>query len=99
MIRHCVVFKLKADCPEASRDDLLRRLRDLPASYPQMMNFELGRNVSDRDDRYDYAMVIAFADREGMATYLSSERHEELVREHFKPLIEQRAIVSIEIDG
>jgi hypothetical protein len=62
-----------------------------------MRNFHLGRNESTRDDRFTHGFTVQFDKAELLHAYLSSERHEAFVRERFKPIIAERAIVSFEV--
>jgi hypothetical protein len=90
-----VLFAFKPSVDEEQRRKLLAMLADLPRQFPQMRGFQLGANVSKRDNRYSHGMTMSFNTLSDLEYYLNSERHEKFVRENFAPSIEERAIVSI----
>lgn len=96
MIRHVVAFRFRDEVDGVARRRLLGELADLPLRFPDMSRFALGDNRSDRDDRFEYAFSVEFADFERLGAYLHSDEHERFVQERFRPLIAERAIVSFE---
>lgn len=93
-----LLFRMKPDADPVSSETMLSELASFPSRFPAMRNFALGRNASKRDDRFTYAMTIEFDTWADLDSYLSSAEHERFVTEKFRPLIEERAIASIE-DG
>lgn len=96
MIEHLVAFRFRDDADPATRNELLDELRALPAEYPAMIDFRLGKNASTRDDRYSHAFTVRFATMELLNEYLTSARHEAFVAGRFRPLVAERAIISFE---
>ena len=96
MIQHVLVFRFRDDVGEAEKDRLLDEMRTFPTHFTAMRNFHLGRNESTRDDRFTHGFTVQFDEAELLHAYLSSERHEAFVRDRFKPIIAERAIVSFE---
>ena len=96
MIEHLVAFRFRGDADAAARVALLDELRELPAQYPAMIDFRLGENVSNRDDRFSHAFTVRFASIELLDAYLGSAQHEALVADRFRPVVEERAIVTFE---
>jgi hypothetical protein len=96
MIEHIVAFRFRPEAEADSRDRLLGALRALPITFPRMIEFRIGTNVSDRDDRFTHAFTVRFASLADLLEYLHSEAHERFVAEDFRPLIAERAIVSFE---
>lgn len=96
MIRHVVLFRFRPEVPEAARQRLLDELRRFPEQFPAMASFALGENRSRRDATFPYAMHIEFPTWADLDAYLGSAVHEAFVAERFAPLIDQRAIASIE---
>lgn len=94
MIKHTLFYRFRPEVSEESRRRVLDLQKDFPKIFPWMRNFSLGRNISERDDTYQYALTVEFDTREDMDRYLHSEEHERHVVEEFRPLIESRAIVS-----
>ena len=96
MIRHLVVFRFTSESTQAQREALLEELAGFPGLFPQMRNWRMGLNQSSRDDRFTHGFVVDFDDVERLEHYLRSEHHETFVRERWRPIIEERAIVSFE---
>ena len=71
--------------------------RKFPTRFPQMRNWQLGRNISERDSTYQYAMTVQFESVGELDAYLRSDFHESFVVQRFKPIIKHRAIVTIEV--
>ncbi|MFA5487962.1 MAG: Dabb family protein [Candidimonas sp.] len=94
MIKHTLFFRFKPEATQAQRDALLAEYVDFPKQFPWMKNFSIGRNISERDDTFDYAFSIEFDSRADLDRYLRSNEHEEHVVQRFRPIVEQRAIVS-----
>ena len=98
MIRHIVAFRFKPDAPEHLKTALLAEYKTFPAQYPAMRNFQAGRNISQRDDMFEYGFTVEFETEAALKAYLNSASHEAHVRERFRPLIAARAIVSFEVE-
>jgi hypothetical protein len=98
MIRHVVVFRFTADALPDQREALLGELAGFPALFPQMRNWRMGLNESSRDDRFSHGFVVDFASVNELEGYLRSEHHETFVRERWRPIVDERAIVSFECD-
>ena len=94
MIKHTLFFRFRPETTEAQRRALLDEYLGFPEQFPWMKNFSIGRNISERDSTFEYAFTIEFDTRADLDRYLLSREHEEHVVERFRPLIEQRAIVS-----
>ncbi len=97
MIRHILMFSLNEEVPGDVRQNMLDDLARFPEQFEQICDWEMGVNVSDRDDTYDHCATMTFAGPKEMAAYLGSEEHERFVRERFRPVISKRAIVSFEV--
>ncbi len=96
MIQHVLLFTFRPEAPAAAREQVLDELRSYPTLYPAMQDFVLGPNSSARDNRFSYAMTIRFSHRDELDAYLTSDRHEEFVRERFRPVVLERAIASVD---
>lgn len=100
MIRHSVLFSFKPTAPKEAVEALLREYPEFPKQHPKMRNFTLGKNISQRDQTFEYAFNVDFDNEQDLKDYLNSREHEEHVTERFRPLIAARAIVSYEVaDG
>lgn len=97
MIRHSVLFSFKPTASKEACEALLREYVDFPRIHEKMRNFTLGRNISQRDQTFEYAFNVDFDDEQDLKDYLNSREHEEHVVERFRPLVSVRAIVSYEV--
>jgi hypothetical protein len=97
VIQHVVLFSFRPETSEEARNQVLSELRSYPGLYPAMHDFVLGPNSSNRDDRFSYAMTIRFSTRQELDAYLTSDRHEEFVRQRFRPAVLERAIASVDL--
>lgn len=80
MIQHIVLLKLRLphspDEPELldlERDT--KRLRDV---IPVIKEMQFGRNVTQRADAHDYALVALFEDENALTSYLEHPAHREV---------------------
>ncbi|QAA94219.1 Dabb family protein [Pollutimonas thiosulfatoxidans] len=97
MMRHTVFFSFKPEVSAEARNALLKEYTTFPAQFLAMRDFTLGANQSERDDTFEYAFSVEFESEVELKAYLNSREHEEHVRDRFRPLIRNRAIVSYEV--
>ena len=97
MVKHMVVFLFKHDTPVQVQAELLKSMAELPLHFPAMKRFGLGENISERDQKYSHAMTMEFDTVDELKAYLNSEYHEGSTATQFKPVIQERAIVSYEL--
>lgn len=77
MIRHIVLFKFHDgigwDDPRARRaEQVTHGHRD---EIPEILEWTVGRNTTDRDQAYDFAVVGLFEDRAALGRYLAHPDH------------------------
>lgn len=75
MIRHVVLFKFKADTPEAERAAILAGFKAMPAAIPELKDLEVGRNVVSSPRAYDLALICSLADRAALEHYAKHPAH------------------------
>jgi 2,3-dihydroxy-p-cumate/2,3-dihydroxybenzoate 3,4-dioxygenase len=97
MIKHMVAFRFRSGVSEDDQARLLAELDDLPRRFSAMKRWSLGRNISRRDDTFTHGFTVEFDTEEELIAYLGSEAHERFVTQRFRPLIQQRAIVSLSV--
>lgn len=97
MIKHTVMFRFRSDLDDETRNSLIAEYRSFPKVFSSMRNFSFGKNISERDDTFEYAFSVEFESEAALKAYLSSKEHEEHVVRRFRPAIQARAIVSYEI--
>ena len=95
VIKHVVMFRFQDNVPQDERQSVLDALALFPQRFPSMRNWVCGVNRSERDDRFSHMFAVEFATEDDLRSYLSSEEHEHFVTERWRPVIAERAIVSI----
>ncbi len=98
MIRHVVLFEFRKDVSAQTIERVLAGLREFPSRYPAMRRFNVGMNISRRDQTFRYAMSMEFESIEELEAYLGSEHHEHFLGALFRPNIERRAIATVECE-
>lgn len=98
MIKHMVLFAFKDHVANGIRERILKELAELPNHYPQMQNWSMGENMSNRPSTIgmSYAFVVEFENEESLLEYLHSERHEAFVRDYWREAIDRQVIASYE---
>jgi catechol 2,3-dioxygenase-like lactoylglutathione lyase family enzyme len=96
MIRHTLSFRFKDEVSAADRAAILAELATFPDLYPDMRNWSMGENMSTRDTTFTHTMSVEFAGNDELLGYLQSDSHESFVREKWRPVIAQQAIVAYE---
>lgn len=94
MIRHILLFSFRDDAVPDARQAMLDEFAAFPAHFPQMRDWQMGANASERDQTFSHAMTVRFDSAAELDRYLHSEKHELFVERRFKPLIARRAIAT-----
>ena len=76
MLIHIVVWKYKDETPEVERREHIERLRALQGVIPEILEFEVGRDVLRIERSYDTGLVATFADLEALEAYTVHEAHQ-----------------------
>lgn len=97
VIEHVVLFKLKADAPEAKKTEMLRRLLALKDQIPGISQVSAGTNFSARAQGYTHGFVVRFNDRAALDAYLPHPAHRAVVENHVRPLSEGVLALDYEI--
>ena len=96
MLRHVVLLQLRADAHPDAVHALVDALRALPAHIDAIDEYEVGTDAGLADDNAAVAVVAAFADAEGWRTYQDHPAHQEVLTEHVRPLVADRAAIQFE---
>lgn len=99
MIRHMVVFRFKPSAPAEKVAAILADYEEFPSTHRGMRNFTIGRNISERDQTFEWGFSVDFDGEDELKAYLNSPAHEEHVVERFRPIVEARAIVSYVVEA
>jgi len=74
MLTHIVCFKYKADVPEASRQDYVRRLAGL-RSLSGVLDLKVGADIVRSARSFDTGLIVTFNDRAGLDAYAVDPQH------------------------
>ncbi|KAB8171003.1 Dabb family protein [Streptomyces sp. 3MP-14] len=76
-IRHVVLFKFRdgVDWSDPRAKEAEAATREHPRHIPEIVDWQCGRNVTERSIAHDFALVGDFADREAVARYLVHPDH------------------------
>ncbi|UUU25956.1 Dabb family protein [Streptomyces sp. DSM 40750] len=80
MIQHIVLLKLRPPYSpdEPPLQELERDTNRLQDAIPAIKEMRFGRNVTQRADAHDYALVALFSDEDALASYLDHPAHREV---------------------
>lgn len=90
-----LAFRFRDDVEQEQRAAILAELETFPSVHPQIRDFTLGENISDRDTSMSHAFTMVFDSEDDARAYLRSDEHEQFVRERWRPVIEQQVIATI----
>ena len=79
MVKHVVFFKFRPGVSEEKIQQLEKGLSGLPALIPEIMEFQVGRDVVRSERSYDLALISAFSDLEALQRYQVHPEHQAVV--------------------
>lgn len=89
MIEHLVLFRFKPDTSETTQERILSELRALKPLIPSIVDLSAGRNFADRNQGYEFGLVVRLRDRAGLDAYQVHPEHQRVVQEWVRPNLEQ----------
>ena len=100
MIKHVVMWKLKAEAQGNTKEENLKIIRDrlyaLPAIIPQIKKMEIFFDVSHTDMSMDLMLDTEFESLEALHTYAVHPEHVK-VSQFVRSVIESRVVLDSEI--
>jgi len=75
MLTHMVVWKYRADVPQATREDHVDRLRSLRSIVPGIENLSVGFDTLHLSRSFDTGLVGVFRDRAALDAYTVHPDH------------------------
>ena len=79
MLTHIVVWKYRADIPQATREDHRRLLRSLGSIVPGIKSLSVGSDTLHSPRSYDTGLVAVFRDRSVLDAYTVHPDHVKVV--------------------
>lgn len=95
MVKHIVMFKLKADAPQGSATRAKEELESMFGVAPSLRSMEVGIDYTENNPNADLVLASTFDSREGLAQYAVDPIHVAFL-DWFKPLIAIRTAVDYE---
>jgi hypothetical protein len=92
-LRHVVVFRLQPDTPAEPVEHLVRSLRELAATLPEIVDYRVGTDLGVNDASWDLAVTADFADEAGYLAYRDHPEHQAIIRDQVTPIVAERASV------
>ena len=96
MLRHIVMWKLKAEAEgrgkEANAQRMKEALEALPSKIPEILRLEVGLDIKGKDGSYDIVLIVDLEDERALATYQEHPDHVK-VAQMISGLRESRAVV------
>jgi hypothetical protein len=95
--RHVIMMRFTAGATQAQIGEMIEGLAKLPSIIPEIIRYQLGRDLRINDGNFDFAIVAEFADRDAYLVYRDHPDHLTVINERVKPILAERAAVQFEI--
>jgi hypothetical protein len=99
MIRHCVMFRWKAEAPKTIVTTLSDSLAKLPGLIPEIKAYSFGPDIGVNQGNDEFVVVADFATVDDYITYRDHPEHKKAVADHIVPNISERHAVQFEVSG
>jgi hypothetical protein len=76
MLTHIVCWKYKAETSESERAEHVAKLRALPSVIPNILSFEIGRDILHLERSFDTGLVAVYPDRAALDFYTDHPDHQ-----------------------
>jgi len=100
MIKHIVMWKLRAFAENAGKTENAARMKQmleaLPAKIPEIGRLEVGIDMGRTDGAYDIVLCVEFESAEAMERYQDHDAHLEMA-EFIQKIREDRVSVDYEV--
>lgn len=97
MIRHVVMLRWFETATTEDVDAVSAALSRLPGQIDAVRNYSFGSDAGVSEGNWDFAIVADFDDEAGYADYRDHEAHLRAIKEHIKPILEDRSAVQFRI--
>jgi hypothetical protein len=78
MLTHIVCWKYKAETSEQEREEHVSKLRALPNVIPNILSFNVGRDILQLERSFDTGLVAVYPDRAALDFYTDHPEHQEI---------------------
>jgi hypothetical protein len=87
MLEHIVLFRFKPEITAITKEKIVTELMALNGKVPSILDISAGPNFSDRNQGFEYGLVVRFADRQGLDAYQVHPDHQHIVHELIRPAL------------
>jgi hypothetical protein len=78
MIVHIVCWRYKPETDEPAREEHRSRLRALPSMMPDIVSFDVGKDMLHLERSFDTGLVAVFPDLAALAGYTDHPEHQKV---------------------
>jgi hypothetical protein len=78
MLTHIVCWKYKKETTPKQIETHLRKLRNLPDVIPNILSFNVGKDILRLERSFDTGLVAIYPDREALNFYTEHPEHREV---------------------
>lgn len=96
MLEHIVLFRFKPETTAFTKEKIVTELMALKGKVPSILDISAGPNFSDRNQGFEYGLVVRFADRQGLDAYQVHPDHQQIVHELIRPALDNILAVDYE---
>lgn len=87
MLEHIVLFRFKPETTTYTKQKIVEELMALKGKVPSILSISAGPNFSDRNQGFEYGLVVRFADRQGLDSYQVHADHQHIVHDLIRPAL------------
>lgn len=95
-LRHVVLFRWSAESTPQQRAGAVEALRQWGRDAARYGTLVVGDDAGINAGNFDTAIVVDLPDRDTYAAYAADERHQQMIAEHIRPILAERAAVQHE---
>lgn len=78
MLTHIVCWKYKAETTEEMREEHLAKLKNLPNLIPNILSFNVGKDILHLERSFDTGLTSTFADETALEVYTIHPEHQKV---------------------
>ena len=93
MFRHVVMFRWTEGASAVEVDALAAALRELPSQIPEIRDYRIGPDAGVNEGNFAFVVVADFASLDGYLVYRDHPAHQDVIRDHIRPILAERAAV------
>ena len=96
MVEHLVLFKVREGVGDEAVQAMQDALRSLQSAIPGILEITVGANFSERSQGFTHGLLVRFADRAALDTYIPHPAHEDARNNYILPIVDDVLVVDYE---